>query len=76
MALYAQLSGKELRQFHLDFSSLEMAELARLNIKTEKDNYHQVTIIPEKTSEDHVKWSFKNGMMHHWGWDKKFKVAS
>ena len=76
MKFCATLNYQEVLKFIEDFYSLEHAQTTQIQIESTK--YHgrsKVILVPiqNKICEKLLEASFYEGLMHHWGWDKKFE---
>lgn len=71
----AVLSKGDATEFLSDFSELEVSKSTEV---TTNENDSEVEIIL-KTNDDTgflLKASFRNGLLQHWGWSKKFKIEN
>lgn len=83
----AKLSVNETEKFLKDFEELEIGRdgICHVVIQPDPRIKHLMSIkpkevckififVPSESIEYLVRSSFEDGLLHHWGWDKKFKL--
>lgn len=82
MAIYVSepLNSDERREFLKDFYELEVSRVSRVTIRPvsplpTRPVHVEITLSIKSgsTLSQFLHATFTNGMMHHWGWDKKFR---
>jgi len=70
----ATLSMEEVRKFCADFYELESARTTKVEISPDDrhTNFH-VVLVSEEICADLLDASFRDGLLSHWDWHKKFK---
>ncbi len=71
----AVLSKDDAREFLSDFSELEVSKSTEVTTN-KKGSEVEITL---KTNDDTgflLKACFRNGLLQHWGWSKKFKIEN
>jgi len=71
-----ELSAEELEKFTKDVSAITISQTAIISSTplAGKDVLLVTISVDEKIDGYFLRVSLKDGLLHHWGWDKKLKI--
>jgi len=70
---FAELSNLgEVKSFLNNFYSLENPKVTKVEIIPKENHMGFNVVLEEEVGIGLLESTFRNGMMAHWGWDKKF----